>query len=77
MHAFKNQTENVMTCKIKTPSRKQSNYATTLLYEGQLVGGNVEGIDVGGEAGIGLLGAVRAERSVSRCYLIFPLRFFL
>lgn len=30
------------------------------LNQGQLVGGDVEGVDVGGKAGVGLLGAVRA-----------------
>lgn len=30
------------------------------LNQRQLVGGNVEGIDIGGQAGVGLLGAVRA-----------------
>lgn len=31
------------------------------LNQRELVGGDVEGIDIGGQAGVGLLGAVRAK----------------
>lgn len=34
------------------------------LNEGELVGGNVESVDIGGEAGVGLLGTVGADQSV-------------
>jgi hypothetical protein len=34
------------------------------LNQGELVGSNVEGIDIGCEAGVGLLGAVRADEGV-------------
>lgn len=35
------------------------------LDKGQLGGGNVESIDIGGEPGVGLLGTVRAKEAVS------------
>lgn len=34
------------------------------LNQRELVGGNVEGIDIGGQAGVGLLGAVRAKKQL-------------
>lgn len=41
---------------------------STTLNQGQLVGGDVEGIDIGRQAGVGLLGAVgAATHSVSTC----------
>lgn len=39
-------------------------FATKRLDQGQLGGGNVEGIDIGGQAGVGLLGAVGADQGV-------------
>lgn len=37
------------------------------LHEGQLVGGNVEGVDIGRKAGVGLLGTIGARSLLGLC----------
>lgn len=51
------------------PGRKKNSHTSATLfsrepclYERQLVGGDVEGIDVRGEAGVGLLGTIGAVK---------------
>lgn len=49
----------------KTRQKPTSPLSLIFLNEGELVGGNVESVNIGGKAGVGLLGTVGAINSVS------------
>lgn len=61
---IQDQTNSVAEKKERLKKKRPLLNKVSSLNQGQLVGGNVEGIDIGGQAGVGLLGAVRADQGV-------------